>query len=70
LGWTEAELARRAKSDARKIRIARQLRAETSVTLKWIAQQLQMGAWTHLANLLHRETSTTTSQNELNLCQK
>jgi hypothetical protein len=29
------------------------LRAETSVTVKWIAQQLQMCTWTHLSHLLN-----------------
>ncbi len=52
LGWTGAELARRAKGDVRKIRIAQRLRAETAVTLKWIASQLHMGTWTHVANRL------------------
>ena len=70
LGWTRAELARRPKGDARKIRIARRLRAETAVTLKWIAAQLHMGAWTHVTNLLSRAKQTEpTNQTELNLCQ-
>jgi hypothetical protein len=34
------------------VRIARRLRAETMMTLKWIAGTLQMGAWTHVSNLL------------------
>lgn len=69
LGWPEAELARRAKGDARKVRIAQRLRTETSVTLKWIAQRLQMGTWTHVANLLHRKNLKNNNQSELNLCQ-
>jgi REP element-mobilizing transposase RayT len=52
LGWAEDELARRRKGDAGKVRIARRLRAETTMTLKWIAGTLQMGAWTHVSNLL------------------
>jgi hypothetical protein len=52
LGWAGAELAARPKGDARKIRIARRLRAETAVTLKWIATELHMGTWTHVANRL------------------
>jgi hypothetical protein len=39
LGWTGAELAQRAKGDARKLRIAQRLRTETAVTLKWIAAE-------------------------------
>ena len=29
------------------------LRAETGVTLKWIAETLHMGTWTHVANRLY-----------------
>ena len=54
LGWTGPELAMRAKGDARKVAIARRLRAETAVTLKWIAAELHMGAWTHVANRLQQ----------------
>jgi REP element-mobilizing transposase RayT len=52
LGWTRAELAGLAKGDARKLRIAQRLRMETAVTLKWIATELHMGTWTHVANRL------------------
>jgi putative transposase len=51
-GWTEAELTRRRKGDAEKVEIACQLRARTTMTLKWIAQRLKMGAWTHVSNCL------------------
>jgi hypothetical protein len=37
---------------AKKVRIAQRLRAETTMTLKWIAGELHMGAWTHVSNLL------------------
>jgi len=47
LGRTVAELAQRAKGDARKIQIAQRLRRETTVTLKWIARELRVGTWTH-----------------------
>jgi len=47
-------LAQRAKGDARKIGMARRLRAETAVTLKWIAAELHMGKWTHVANQLQK----------------
>jgi hypothetical protein len=56
MGWRESELAGRAKGDAGKVRIARRLRTETSVTLKWIAQELEMGSWTYVANLLQQPT--------------
>ena len=35
-----------------KVRLARRLREETTMTLKWIAARLQMGVWTHVSNLL------------------
>ena len=55
LGWTEKELSRRRKGDKGKVMLARQLRAETTMTLGWIAERLRMGSWTYVSNLL-RET--------------
>jgi REP element-mobilizing transposase RayT len=52
LGWREEDLAQRRKGEAGKVRIARRLRQETTMTLKWIAERLQMGVWTHVSNLL------------------
>jgi len=52
-GWTEEELKTRRKSDPVKIRLAMRLREETTMTLKWIATRLQMGAWTHLNKRLY-----------------
>jgi putative transposase len=51
--WTEAELALRKKGDPRKVQIAHRLRAETTVTLQWIAARLHMGTKTHLSHLLY-----------------
>ena len=67
LGWRAAELAHWAKGDAHKIRIARRLRAETAVTLKWIATELHMGTWTHVANRLQnaKDKNKSKNQNEL-----
>ena len=69
LGWTGAELAKRAKGDARKIRIAQRLRTETAATLKWIAAELHMGTWTHVANRLQnaKGKSEPTNQSEFRL---
>jgi putative transposase len=50
--WTEASLARRRKGDPEKVRVAARLRRETIMTLKWIAQRLSMGSWTHVSNCL------------------
>jgi hypothetical protein len=41
------------EGDRRKVRIARQLRQETTMTLQWIADRLKMGTWTHVANRLY-----------------
>jgi putative transposase len=51
-GWNETALAERRKGDPEKLNIARRLRQETSMTLKWIAGKLQTGSWTYLSNLL------------------
>lgn len=56
--------------DARKVQMARRLRAETTVTLKWIAEQLHMGTWTPVANLLAHHAASSDNQPDLHLCQK
>jgi hypothetical protein len=50
--WTQAHLRSRRKGDPEKVKIAARLRQETIMTLKWIAQRLHMGAWTHVSNCL------------------
>jgi REP element-mobilizing transposase RayT len=52
LGWTEKELSQRRKGDKGKVELARRLRTETTMTLRWIADRLQMGSWTYVSNLL------------------
>ena len=52
-GWSERQLARERKGHAIKVAIARRLREETAMPLKWIAAELQMGTWTYLNHLLH-----------------
>lgn len=51
-GWHETELPLHRKGDSEKVRIARRLREETTMSLKWIAQRLHMGSWTYVSNLL------------------
>jgi hypothetical protein len=53
LGWTKAELRRRRKGDPAKVALAQRLRQETAVSLKWIADNLHMGTWTHVSNRLY-----------------
>ena len=55
LRWEPEELERRRKGDRRKVRIAQRLREETTMTLKWVAEALQMGAWTNVSNLLSQQ---------------
>ena len=52
--WTEAELGRRAKGDAGKVAMAARLRAESAVTVRWIAERLRMGAPGYVNHLLYR----------------
>jgi len=54
LAWSGDQLQLRRKGDPQKVRIAVRLRRETTMTLAWIAEQLQMGAPSHLACLLYR----------------
>jgi putative transposase len=51
--WEAEDLRTHRKGDARKVKIARRLRQETTMTLKWIADRLRMGAWTHVTNRLY-----------------
>ena len=50
--WREGDLAARRKGDSGKVQIALRVRQETTMTLKWIAQRLQMGSWTYVSNCL------------------
>jgi hypothetical protein len=68
LGWQPGDLSVRPKGDPRKIRIARRLRTETSVTLKWIAAHLHMGVATHVANRLYQtQHNRSNEQSEFNI---
>jgi hypothetical protein len=43
LGWDENDLRARRKGHRSKVMLARRLRQETTMSLKWIAARLQMG---------------------------
>ena len=58
LGWTEDDLRRRRKGDPEKVKLARRLRAETTMTLAWVAQHLAMGRWGYVAQLLKRKAQS------------
>jgi len=53
-GWSAEQLAGRRKGDREKVRIARRLRRETTMTLDWIAEQLNMGAAGYAAQCLRQ----------------
>jgi len=50
--WKGAELKARRKGDKDKVAIAARLRCETTMTLKWIAERLEMGSWNNVSNRL------------------
>jgi hypothetical protein len=52
LGWTELDLVDRPKSHPAKLQLAHQLRAQTTLSVAWVAQRLSMGSRAHLAWLL------------------
>jgi putative transposase len=54
LGWREADLGKRRKGDEQKVALARRLRRESTMTLKWIAARLQMGSASMVTHCLQR----------------
>ena len=49
-GWKESDRPRRLKGDP--VKMALQFRAQTVMTMEWIAKRLQMGTRTRLNHLL------------------
>jgi hypothetical protein len=69
-GWDEDQLRARPKGHRSKVMLARRLRQETTMSLKWIAGRLQMGTWTYVSNLLNEPPETQPQAQEvLPLCQ-
>jgi len=62
LGWKPTELRARRKGDPEKIKLARRLRAETTMTLAWVAQHLEMGSWCYVSHLLKGYAKTTNNE--------
>ncbi len=52
VGWDEARLNRENKGHPVKAGIAEVLRAQTPMTIDWIARELKMGSWRTVRNLL------------------
>ena len=69
LGWPETGLRARPKGHGGKVRVARRLRQETTMSLKWIAARLHLGSWTYVSNLLNEKRLPQTNQGMLPLCQ-
>ena len=68
--WDQDQLRARRKGHRAKVVLARRLRQETTLSLKWIAQRLQMGSWTYVSNLLNEPPQTQPQAQEvLRLCQ-
>jgi hypothetical protein len=55
LGWNGEELKRRRKGDRGKARLARRLRRETTVSLRWVAERLRMGSVSMVAHCLRQQ---------------
>ena len=53
LGWKSADLAKKRKGDPAKVALAARLREETTVTVAWLADRLQMGTRSYLTHLLY-----------------
>jgi hypothetical protein len=58
LGWSEAELVERRKSDPAKLALAARLRRETTLTVGRIAHRLHLGTRKSAAVKLHRWSNT------------
>ena len=53
--WKEADLKTTSKGDPTKVAMAARLRAETTMTVGWIAERLGTGTRGHLNHLLYRQ---------------
>ena len=54
MGWTEKDLSAGAKGDPTKVKLAAEVRSETTMPLAWIARRLAMGSRGYLTWLLYR----------------
>src|SRR5207245_3625850 len=57
-GWKEQSLTMVSKNHPVKIQLARLFRKEGTMSLKWIAQRLQIVSWTYVSNLLNAKPNT------------
>jgi putative transposase len=52
VGWSAERLKTERKGHPIKVALAKELRGETTMTLRWIAENLAMGTWAHVSNRL------------------
>jgi putative transposase len=57
-GWRQSDLASRRKGDPVKMALARRLRQETTMPLKWICGRLKMGSWKAVNQRLYESRQT------------
>ena len=65
-GWTGQQLQAARKGEPLKVELALKLRAQTTMTLKWIAERLGAGTRGHLAHLLNRHGKATSPRAQPN----
>ena len=69
LEWPEEGLGLQPKGHRAKVLLARRLRQETTMSLKWIAKRLQMGSWTYVSNRFNAKAGSREGQPVLPLFQ-
>ena len=67
LAWPEEGLGMPPKGHGGKVILSCWLRQETTMSLKWIAERLQMGSWTYVSNRLNQQTTSAQGQPALAL---
>jgi REP element-mobilizing transposase RayT len=67
-GWKESDLGLRRKGDAVKMALARRLRQETTLPLKWICHRLKMGSWKSINQRLYEQRHPGTEKDKMLIC--
>src|SRR5947207_6764948 len=60
VGWDRARLQKEPKGHPMKIRIAQEMRNQSTMSVKWIATELSIGSWTYLNKLLCQQRLSNT----------
>lgn len=67
MGLRASQLPSGAGAQAARLRIARRIRQETTMSLRWIAARLGFSSWKYLSNLLTQQPTDDGSQQQLGL---